>query len=252
MDLNCKDEKTLLAMCNAAFDSSSETYSELKIIEKVGSPITDLLTEMITSSSDSPFADFIKIIKATQWVRKGHEEYHGKTDGKCPYCQQVLPTNFEEEITKCFDEEYQNKINEIKNFKSAYNKMANDVISMLNKNLKSEFPNSEEELKKYTEKSDLLKTKLQLNIGSIDTKISNPASIVELEAIDGLISEVNNLAVSINNQIRAHNEIINNKKNNQPLCKEETVKFIANMLKDEIELYKSTSLKLNDELEHIR
>lgn len=54
-----------------------------------------LLAEAITSSDGTEFARFMKILNASEWVRRGHDAYVHKADGKCPFCQQKLPDDFE-------------------------------------------------------------------------------------------------------------------------------------------------------------
>ena len=62
--------------------------------------------KVVASSSETPFANFIKKLNATDWVRQGHTHFAGQTDGKCLYCQQKLPVSFEDDLLKCFDAQY--------------------------------------------------------------------------------------------------------------------------------------------------
>ena len=70
---------------------------------------------MIVSSSDTPFAKFMKALgdTASDWVRDGHTHYAGAAGGKCPYCQQRLPANFEADIAATFDAQYQQDIRDL-------------------------------------------------------------------------------------------------------------------------------------------
>jgi hypothetical protein len=49
------------------------------------------LGEEVTSRSETQFAKFMKALNATEWVKKGHANYIGHTEGKCPFCQGKLP-----------------------------------------------------------------------------------------------------------------------------------------------------------------
>lgn len=84
-------------------------------------PGYELMSKPISSSSDTDFAKFIKALKATDWVRSGHTHFAGQTDGKCPYCQQKLPLNFDKEIAACFDAQYQDDISRLMLFKEHMN-----------------------------------------------------------------------------------------------------------------------------------
>jgi wobble nucleotide-excising tRNase len=76
------------------FDLNAAAYGELQptgaTTRLKGTRGNELLGKSITSSIDTPFADFIKAINATDWVRQGHEHFTD-TDGKCPYCQRKSP-----------------------------------------------------------------------------------------------------------------------------------------------------------------
>lgn len=83
------------------FSGDAQQYNVLSKAGKVtyaSLPGYELMGKPISSSSDTDFAKFIKALKATDWVRSGHTHFAGQTDGKCPYCQQKLPSNFDKEI----------------------------------------------------------------------------------------------------------------------------------------------------------
>ena len=97
-----------------AFDPNAQTYSLFKGSKAVSGRYDlsgmALLAKAITSSSDTPFANFMKALNATDWVKAGHAPYVGHADGKCPFCQQKLPASYEKDIAECFDEQYQNDL----------------------------------------------------------------------------------------------------------------------------------------------
>lgn len=105
------DLAELERLYDVAFDDSARAYTEFKkaAATTYGSlPGKDLLDRMIVSSSDTPFAKFMKALgdTASDWVRDGHTHYAGAAGGKCPYCQQKLPANFEADIAATFDAQY--------------------------------------------------------------------------------------------------------------------------------------------------
>ena len=114
----------LRTLYETAFDPKATTYKEFQptgaTARLKGSPGNELLGKSITSSSDTPFADFIKAINATDWVRQGHERFVQTPECKCPYCQQELPDDFEELIAACFDGQYQEDIDALRKFQEDY------------------------------------------------------------------------------------------------------------------------------------
>ena len=93
---------------DVAFDDTARAYSEFK---KAGATTygslagKELLAKLIVSSSDTPFANFLKALgsKASDWVRDGHTHFSGVAGGKCPYCQQKLAEDFENDRAATFD-----------------------------------------------------------------------------------------------------------------------------------------------------
>ena len=97
---------------DVAFDPNAQHYGLFRGSKAVSGRYDfsglALLAKAVTSSSDTPFANFMKALNATDWVKAGHAQYVGHADGKCPFCQQKLPASYEKDIAECFDEQYQN------------------------------------------------------------------------------------------------------------------------------------------------
>ena len=74
------DVGELRALYETAFDPNASTYQEFQLTGTTkrlkGNRGNELLGKPITSSSGTPFAEFIKAINATDWVRQRHEHYN--------------------------------------------------------------------------------------------------------------------------------------------------------------------------------
>ena len=92
------DFDDLKNLYDIAFSLDSRPYHVFGKIDSASTygtlPGRELLDKAIVSSSGSSFAQFIKALNATDWVRQGHDHYAAHTSGKCPYCQQALPEGF--------------------------------------------------------------------------------------------------------------------------------------------------------------
>ena len=67
-------------------------------------------------------------------MTKGHEEYHEKAGGKCPYCQQVLPTTFAVDLASCYDEQYKADKVGVEAFYNQYRDALNAVAATVEAN----------------------------------------------------------------------------------------------------------------------
>ncbi|MGO5149690.1 AAA family ATPase [Bifidobacterium boum] len=94
-----------------------------------------LLAEAIMSSDGTEFARFMKMLNASEWVRCGHDAYVHGADGKCPFCQQKLPDDFETSMASAFDESYQESLNTLRTLQSNYDTKMKALVALYQGNL---------------------------------------------------------------------------------------------------------------------
>ena len=233
------DVDELKKSCDVAFDLNSRPYhvfSRVSNTSTYGSlPGSELLDKAVTSSSETPFANFIKAINATDWVRQGHAHYQEQATGKCPYCQQPLPKTFEEDIAACFDAQYQQDIDALREFQAVYVKETGAILKSLNDNLQDVLPSVD--LTEYKDKLSILEQRIQINVQRIEGKIKEPTSIVALEDTDSLLIEIGQIIDEINQQIAMNNSIVNDKRKRQEQCKRDVWAHMAFTLADLVSDY---------------
>lgn len=247
---NQHDMGELRMLYETAFDPNAATYKEFQPTggtERLkGSPGNELLNKSITSSSDTPFAGFIKAIKATDWVRQGHEHFAETPEGKCPYCQQELPDDFEEQVSACFDGQYQEDIDALRQFQEDYASDMRGFLDVLNGNLQNAFPKLD--LTEYKAKLELLEKTIEINIQRITDKLKEPSSVVTLENVKTLRDEINNLIEGFNKQIQANNGIVGAKRQKQAECTRKVWELIAFTLQSDVSIYRGRRKTFDDEI----
>ena len=235
------DFDELKSLYDIAFSLDSRPYHVFGKIDSASTygtlPGRELLDKAIVSSSGSSFAQFIKALNATDWVRQGHDHYAAHTSGKCPYCQQALPAGFEDEIAACFDAQYQQDIADLREFESVYKRETAAILEKLTGNMQDVLPTVE--LGEYKDKLALLESKIKINIQRIESKIKEPTSIVALEDTDSILLDLGQIIDEINRQIMTNNSIVNDKRKKQEQCRREVWEMIAFLLKDQIADYKA-------------
>lgn len=245
------DLDELKKLYSIAYDSSSRTYNLFLKSDKITeiSVGKELMGKVITSSNDTPFANFIKALNATDWVRQGYNDFNQKTEGRCPYCQNDLPSNFESDIASCFDSQYKEDIDALEDFKRLYINEMNVVLNKLKDNLSDFIPSID--LSKYKDKLYLLESSIKLNKQRIDNKIKEPSTVVLLEDTDLLIKEINMLIDDINLEIKSNNDVVNSKQKKKAECETQVWEHIAFMLKCEIESLKTSQKNINKEIKDL-
>ena len=242
--------ETTISMVFNGDDTKYELLKKPETFSCMNVPGYELLSKIIVSSSETPFSSFIKALGATDWVRQGHIHYESDANGMCPYCQQKLPENFEQKIAECYDNQYQNDINHLISFQSAFTAYADSVIGIYKNNL--ELPNPDLDMAVYIDKLNLLQKAIVINKGRIETKLKEPATVVSFEDIDSLICELNSVVDKINAAIDVRNYIIGDRKNQEEQCKREVWEHLAFVLKDSVKKYRDTVTQLDNDVNHLK
>ncbi len=235
-----QDIGTLSSVYAAAFGEEKPLQPLLSTIQDTNAldclSQSGLLTEPIISSSDSLFFRFIKNIRAVDWVQQGHKQFEEHTNGICPYCQQTLPADFEEQIASCVNAEYESALQQLQGLLETYRQTANQLFIPLQNNLK-QMPASTD----YRMLLTLLKTlkeRIKSNLERIQAKIQSPSNPVSLEPTKNLLFEIQSEITAINNVINENNRLIADRKSSQTLCSDSVIAYLAHLFRQDIADYK--------------
>lgn len=250
------DLAELKKMYDAAYDASARAYSEFSRAGSTTSygklPGKELMDKIIVSSSDTPFAKFMKALNASDWVRDGHTQFHANAGNKCPYCQQPIPKTFEDDLAACFDAQYQQDINDLDTFKNTYNRETSAIVNTLRANLNDVMPSIDKSLLvDYEDKLQLFEKNIEINNQRITGKVKEPTTIVALEDTDSLLIEIGSLIDDINKQIKANNDVVNNRKTQKTVCSTRVWEHIAFILSATITKYKKGQDDLKKEIDDL-
>jgi wobble nucleotide-excising tRNase len=242
------DVGTLRTLYETAYDPNAAIYSLFQPTGSTtrlkGSRGNELLSKAITSSADTPFAEFIKAINASDWVRQGHEHYTETANGKCPYCQRVLPESFEDDIAACFDAQYQTDIDDLRQFQLDYISDMRGFIEVLNTNLQKVPPKID--VTDYKTRVALLEKTIETNIQRIADKLKEPSSAVTLENVKKQRDEINDLIAIFNETIQANNDIVGAKRQKKAECEKKVWELLAFTMQGDIAAFVSRRKILDD------
>lgn len=243
------DISELESLVNTVFGGDDKRYSRYQKARRVtyaSFPGYDLMSRSIVSSSETIFSDFIRALNATDWVRHGYTHFTGHTNGKCPYCQQKLPENFEQEISDCFDSQYKEDIAAIVKFQNVYRFEMESVIRTLENNLFDSMPELDTEF--YKAKLKMLRDAVTINLQRISSKIKEPATIASLEDTDSILLETGAVIDRFNAEIDKRNNIISDIRNKKNKCKNDIWEYFAFILKDTVKKYRNRMVKAESDI----
>jgi len=240
------DENSVRNLYALAYGKGGTTYEEMKIVSASTIPSTPLLEKSIVSSSHTAFSDFLNALNATAWVTQGHTEFQHAAGKKCPYCQQELPDNFEDDLASCFDEHYKKEMQQLRKFVDAYKAALNGIYSVLNENKKSKF--TCDQLAAYATKFDLFMEKAKSNVGLLEKKTNDPTLSVKLDDLSVLLQDLNELAEQINQKIRQNNAILADIPAKQKECAGMVWTLMATFCQADIAVYHNEDERIKAEV----
>ena len=244
------DSAELKRMYDSVFSDTAKAYPLFNAIADVSvldsADGNDILGVSIVNAADTDLAAFLKEVGSTEWVRQGHDEYHTKAGGKCPYCHRDLPDNFEETLTASFDTRYQDNLQKLNEFLERYRALANTVFPALAVP-QDVYP--EIDVKPYNDKLAALKGIIAANIEKIKEKVSEPARVVTLDETATLLGELAEMITGFNSLIAENNENVSAGPKKKNACRNKVFELLAFRLKALIDTYAGNDTAINAEIE---
>ncbi len=204
-----KDVQSLLG-------KDAQKYSPLSIIQFFQHTIeTDAIFQKeIIGNENSTFADLIKKLKNSDWVKEGLEYLPSKIDkngNPCPFCQSNTITNtVASDIKSYFDESYKKDQDTLRQLLSDYETAIKSIISIeIYKTNPFVLEQVTEIENKYNQVIEVLKS----NKSKIEKKIENPSQRFSIENSTKEIETFNQFIRGINKTIDEYNKKLDNKQN---------------------------------------
>lgn len=192
---------------------SSQEYS---LISSTVLPTSELLAKPIISTSNTEFAKFIRALGNLDWVTKGHNEYEAKAGGKCPYCQGEIKATFSDNLASCYDEQYKKEKEEFEQFIETYRNALNAIAHEIKANLTNTWNTSL--APDYKAKYELFLEIGKSNMSELEKKKANLSIEIALQDLSDLLTQLNNIATNINEEIKKHNDLVADIPNQQKQC----------------------------------
>jgi wobble nucleotide-excising tRNase len=216
----------------------------------------EILKTVIIGKKDVDIAAMIEKLHNHDWVRQGKEFYDKNYDEErksyiCPFCQQTTSENFRKQIEEYFDEAYQNNIKELNNFINKYTTISQEILSLLEKVLKIDNQYINEVKDKIEDKNKIIEGLINENIQFSKEKIANPSKKIELKSILTELNEINSIYEEVNQKIKEHNRLIDNKQSEKSKLEKEIWKYIVDQLSNEIETYENNRINIEKALKNI-
>lgn len=210
-----KPEKTVEELkkeANAISGENVQKYSELQQVNlSVGSiEQNPIFSEVIVGNEDSSVADLIKKLNNSDWIKQGLNylpDRIGESAEQCPFCQQeTITERIAHDISMYFDENYEQKIAEIKQLENTYTQESLPAIENYRNH-----PLMGESKDQFGNLYNKLQYQLNKNRSQIEYKLKEPSQKIMLVDTKNNLDELNALIAKVNQKIQVHNQKIDNK-----------------------------------------
>lgn len=165
---------------------------------------------VITGNDDIEIGKLIKRLNNSSWVRQGRG-YIEQTDCVCPFCQKpTIDDEFRKQLELFFDDEFDQKINLLKELNGMYAINAEQLISVLMSIVNNEniINVGKMDIELFVARLNALKMQLDSNQKEILSKLEEPAKKIVLVDLTDVIIELQNMVSDANDNIRAHNKLV--------------------------------------------
>lgn len=238
-EANPLDLKTIGGLYAVAFGEQQEEYplnlliDTPAIIASEGSP---MLAKKISGSAETPIGKFIEFLQNSDWVKQGIG-YAAKTDGKCPYCQQLLPDTLQQDIEGFFDEVYEKECAALRVFQGQYEAYMDALLAQMKKI--STTPISILDYELFNAEVSVLTAAISEGKKTIKDKLASPATEANIDSVEPIALRINKIIEGFNVTIEKNNNIVRNQKKEQERCKKLLWQFFTYELRTIIRKYKT-------------
>lgn len=204
-----------------------------KILEYESAPI---LKKRVIGKEDVDIAEMIKKLGISDWVREGRA-FYDVNENVCPFCQQRTTEAFTRSLNEYFDEAFEmdsKAINDLlTDYKTESNRLQQQVASIISSS--SRFLN----VTNLKAESDLLDSRLAINIQRLEVKKKEPSQVVELESIANVVKAITELLNDTNARIAEYNKTVTNLSKERIALTAQVWKFVLEELNVDLMAYKT-------------
>lgn len=162
--------------------------------------------KVVIGNKEVPVAKLIQYLGNADWVNTGRKYIKNNT---CPFCQQeIISSNFEKELNRFFDGEYEKDLRDIKNLIDQYKTKTNELIIRLREALNEEILDIN--IDEYNNLLERLDLSFDNNLRNFESKENEPGRIIRIGSSKSLIDDLLEKIKQANQVIQQHNSLIDN------------------------------------------
>ena len=216
----------------------------------MGHETARILDKTIIGKIDVDIASLVQRLGNSDWVKQGRNFYDPK-ERVCPFCQQETPPSLEDSLNEYFDETFEGDTAELEKLYADYRcdaeRLQQSVQSLLAN--PSEFIDAE----KIQSESDLLDSKIRINIQRIGEKRRELSKLIELESLKSVLDAIETRINTANSEIMTHNAVVSNlEKEKAELTGQVWRYLLDHEIKNELKVFNGNNANIKKAIQSLR
>jgi wobble nucleotide-excising tRNase len=161
----------------------------------------------IIGKDDVDIAKMILKLNNSDWVRQGITFFKANDD-YCPFCQQTTSESFRKQLNEYFDESYTSQINALKDAINKYRFGCESLHTAIESYIV--LHNQFIDIDALTGLRDLILTKQQKNLLTLEKKLSEPTTKITLDSITEYVNKIKEYIDQAIVKTKEHNSLVDN------------------------------------------
>ncbi|MBM0268848.1 AAA family ATPase [Klebsiella pneumoniae] len=243
------DLKTRATVLYGDQPSKIDLVSTLDLSRLIAFEKNPILVKKVVGKDDVSISAIIQRLGNSDWVRQGMR-FMEHTDEQCPFCQQILPHDFEKELTDYFDETFEADSKAVSTLRNNYFQIAEDLLAQAYVLLALDCKELDKE--QLTPKIQALDAVVLVNKGRMDNKVTTPSTEVFLEGLEDIQADITAIINAANAKISEQNRLVASFTTEQRRLTGEVWKYIIDAeLKNTLSDYTTEKNKLQKSISGI-
>lgn len=208
-----------------------------------------VLAKKVIGKEDVSISAIIKQLGNSDWVRQGMR-FLEHTDDQCPFCQQVIPHNFEQDLTEYFDETFEADSKAVSSLRTNYFQGADEALAQASALLSSDCTHLDKD--KIKIEIQALDALVLVNKDRVEKKLTSPSAVIEFEGMDDIQNGFAEIISAANLKVTEHNRLVESFTAEQSKLTGEVWKYLVETeLKSTLTDYSTEKSQLQSAIESI-
>jgi len=223
-------------------------YDEINRIED-----NEIWNKKIIGKTDVDIAKLIQKLNLNDWVHRGKS--YLQDDDICPFCQQeTITDDFKKQLESYFDKSFLEETEQINTLNRIYSTHSSNMLHQFEQ---IEFthknnPDTKLDVDKFSAYLKTITSQFTSNMVLLSNKINEPSRSIELVSTKEQLINIQKIIEEANIEIRKHNILVDNYKQEKKKLISSIWKYIAEEYKTNIEAYNKSIEGLGKGIEKLK